>query len=283
MKEGIIRYIDSKENVLSPSTVREYRKASERDLKILHSVSYRKLTPELIQSAINNEAETHSPKTVRNMYNLLTASLKMFYPEFHANITLPQKIRPTYYVPTDKDIKKLLKNSKGEEIEKAILLAALGSLRRSEISPLTIDDITDIGVVVNKAQVKNSKNEWVIKSTKSYAGNRISPLPPKVLKKMTADKNGKIVNLTPEQIYRYFKKKLTEYGIPDFRFHDLRHYYASVLHFLQVPDKYIMEYGGWNTRDTLDRVYKHILPDKESKEQEKIVNFFDSLSESKQG
>ena len=62
-------------------------------------------------------------------------------------------------------------------------------------------------------------------------------------------------------------------GIPHFRFHDLRHYCASVQHALGVPDAYIMQRGGWG--NMIKEVYRHALKDKVSEMDDKANNYFD--------
>ena len=45
------------------------------------------------------------------------------------------------------------------------------------------------------------------------------------------------------------------------RFHALRHYCASQLHALGMPDAYIMERGGWESDGVLKGIYRHTLSD----------------------
>lgn len=46
------------------------------------------------------------------------------------------------------------------------------------------------------------------------------------------------------------------------RFHDLRHYNASIMLALNVPDKYAMERMGYSTPATLKKVYQHTMTGK---------------------
>lgn len=105
VKQAIDRYIESKTAVLSPSTIYGYKKANQRYLYILHDVKIAKLDQELIQRAINKLSYCYSPKTVRNAYGLLHASLQMFAPDFVYRISLPQKIKSSFYVPDENEIK----------------------------------------------------------------------------------------------------------------------------------------------------------------------------------
>ena len=111
-------------------------------------------------------------------------------------------------------------------------------------------DISGNVAHVNKAMVLNKENKWVVKAPKSYAGDRFICFPDFVIQKL--NKNGRITELNPSMITDRFKDILERAGIPHFRFHDLRHYCASVQHALGVPDAYIMQRGGWGN----DRVLK---------------------------
>ena len=76
---------------------------------------------------------------------------------------MPRKIKPDLYTPTDEDVKNLLAHIEGTRMEVPVLLAALASLRRSEICALQAEDICDGYIVVNKAVVRDKDNNWIFK------------------------------------------------------------------------------------------------------------------------
>ena len=285
VKQAMARYITSKEAVLSPATVREYTRSAENDLKMLHNIKLRDLTQEIIQTAITKEAKTKSPKTVRNIHGFLSAVLDMFYPEFKLDTTLPQKKKIERHIPAEKDVKKLMKTAEGTDVEIAILLAATGSLRRSEISAVRQRNVADTGIYVKSAIVQNKDKEWVEKIPKTGAGYRFCPLPAEIIKKLrnaeTIDNDDRIVRLNPNQIYNRFQTIQRHAETPHIRFHDLRHYYASILHAIGVPDKYIMQYGGWATDTVLKNVYQHVMDDKDIEEQNKVISHFAEVTKIK--
>ncbi len=229
IKEALRRYVDSKENILSPSTIRGYRAICKNNLIELQSVRLCDLTNEAIQKAVNTETQLHTPKTVANIYGLLTAALNMFLPNFRPTATLPQKKRFEAVVPVDEQVKKLLALAAGTDIEIPIILAAMGSLRAGEIASLLVEDILDNGVRVNKAMVLNQHERWEIKlRPKTKAGERISPLPPDVITKIRESVKDKapderICNMSPAIIYKHYAKLRTQCGMEQCRFHDLRH------------------------------------------------------------
>ena len=74
-----------------------------------------------------------------------------------------------------------------------------------------------------------------------------------------------------------FADILNKCGVPHFRFHDLRHYNASVMLALGIPDKYAMARMGHSTPNMLQNVYQHLLSEKEKEVSDNINNFFNNL------
>ena len=68
--------------------------------------------------------------------------------------------------------------------------------------------------------------------------------------------------IRPDYLSCQFPKFLDKHGLEKIRFHDLRHYAASVMHAIGIPDVYIMERGGWSTPHVMQKVYRHALADK---------------------
>ena len=276
LAEAYARYIEIKSNTLSPTTVREYRHSAERDFQELMPMKISQINQEAVQCAVNVMSATHSPKSVRNAHGLLSAVLRMFSPEIHLNTRLPQPRKSDIYVPIEAEIEKLIRSIQGTELLKAVLLAAFGSLRRSEVCALTVDDVNGNIVSVNKAMVWADSKEWVLKPPKSKAGYREVKLPDFVIKQLVPkDGSRRIVDLVPTTITNFFSKSLARAGIHHFRFHDLRHYQASILHAMGVPDKYIMERGGWKTDSTLKNIYQHTMSDKRKEVEDDIIRKFE--------
>ena len=272
------RYIEIKSNTLSPTTVREYTKAAGRDFPELMPLKLSQITQEAVQSAVNVMSANHSPKSVRNAHGLLSAVLRMFAPDIRLNTRMPQKKKTEIYVPTEAEVEHLIRSIKGTELLKAILLAAFGSLRRSEVCALDDADLDRNGSIIHvrKAMVWAITKEWIIKQPKSKAGYREVTMPPFVMDALSpAEGTHRIVNLVPTTITNRFSKALESVGLPHFRYHDLRHYQASILHAMGVPDKYIMERGGWKTDSTLKNIYQHTMSDKRKEVEADIVKKFE--------
>ena len=277
VKEALEQYLQVKGPVLSPSTRRVYGIYQRKYFSDLGPTKLRDLTNEEVQVWITRISAGHAPKSVRNIYGLLTAVVDMYTPHIRLKVKLPDKIKPNLYVPSDEDVKALLDHVGGTELEVAILLAAFGPMRRGEICALTDQDIRGNTISVSKAMVLNAENEWVIKTPKTYSSNREIEFPTFVIAKIPKA-DGRIIQATPSQISDRFRRAIKFSHLPNtFRFHDLRHYAASIMHAIGIPDQYIMQRGGWATDSVMKTVYRGTIDDQSRKMTDRILQHFEDI------
>lgn len=273
--EAIDRYIESKNAVLSPSTVRSYKSIRKNSIGKLESMLLDNLTQEAVQRHINTLAKKSTPKYVRNVHGLLNASVTAYRPDFVLHTTLPQKERKEIQIPTMEEINFLAEKAKGTQFELPFLLATWMGLRTSEIRGLTWDCIDGNTLHVKQAIVEG-ENGAVLKTTKSYSGNRKIRIPIyiKELINNQPKKDEHIIHYTRNALYNHLRRMCDKYGLPHYRFHDLRHVQASVMLALGVPDKYAMERMGHSSTNMLKTVYQHTMKSKSEEVADTVDNFF---------
>ena len=269
-------YIQAKQGVLAPNTIRGYKSYLNNWMSEIGDMSVRSIDKVQLQIWVSELAADHSPKTVRDIVSLVSSAYHMMT-GLKLNLTVPQPNKPKLYTPTDEDLQKLLDHVAGTELEIAIRLSAFCSLRRGEICALTREDFQNGMVHVSKSMSRDLYGSWILKDPKTPESDRYVPVPEGIWDLIDA-KEGRIVQCHPDALSNRFKRaiKFSHLKHP-FRFHDLRHYYASTAHYLGVPDAYIMANGGWSSDNVMKRVYREALIDKKKEENERITAHYDKL------
>lgn len=261
LSDAVERYIKSKENILSPSTVRGYYVVLHNYLPELMTAKLKDITAERIQVAFNDFAKNHSPKTCRNAHGLISAVLKVNRPEIQLNTTLPQKQKRDIYVPDENEVQKIQSLAKGTDIEIPFLLAVQCGLRASEISGLTLADVHDDCITIRQARV-DGLDGATLKAPKSISGYRKIPISRELHDFLTenADRE-RVCNLTACEISSYWGKFRARHGLNSaLNFHALRHHFASKCLLLGMPQKYTAELMGHSSLDMIEKVYQHTFP-----------------------
>lgn len=277
--EAIDRYIDNREDVASPKTIREYRGYRRLYLQRILDIKVANLTEEIIQKEINREARRLSPKSIYNIWGLLRAALGEANPNTQYHIKLPKKERKEMKIPSNEQLLQLFESVEGKRIEIPVILAATCGMRRGEIAALDIaHDINyaTCEVNINKATAHALDGEWIIKEPKTPGSKRTVLAPEWVIQKCQKAMTDGYEPMNPDHISTCFAKLCKKLGI-NIRFHDLRHYYASLMLSLGIPDKYAMANMGHSTPNMLKNVYQHLMDNKRTEFSKQITGYFQEM------
>lgn len=273
-RQSAEQYVTIKSAVLSPSTLRLYKSMIGHSLSELMDKSIDDLTARDIQAALNVEAASHAPKTVRNYNAFISAVLKMFRPNFAYSVALPQRKKDKVYIPDKKTVDRLAEKVKGKRIELPFLLASRMGLRASEIAGLKYKDFDKQKktVTISRAMVRGSDGQ-VVKPPKSFSGYRTLPCPDEIIK-MVGDGPAEdfAAGMTQTDITNAWSHFMRKSGENFFSFHKLRHYFASRALLTGVPQRYIMELMGHSTPDMLNRIYQHTFEDEKEAFAKRIIS-----------
>lgn len=268
--EAIDRYVAAKARVLSPATMARYESMAKCYYDYLRPIKLRDLADVKAQIWMGSMAVRYSPKTCRNAAALLTSAMKMYRPDRPLSFTIPKPKRPDLETPSMADVQKLLDwfDGRDPEMLAAVLLGAFGPMRRGEVCALRGRDIDHKArtVYVRKNLVPAPGGGYTEKGPKTVAGYRSFQLPVEVMERIPiAGKDERVISLLPHQVDHRFRVACRACGLEKVRFHDLRHFGASILHAWGVPDVYIMQRGGWESDHVMKRVYREALDDESAR------------------
>ncbi len=234
-----------------------------------------------------------SAKTIKNIHGVLHRSLQqaMFNGYLRSNpsdpCVLPQVIKKKIKPLNDYQIAEFMKAVKGHRYEKMFLTALFTGVRQGELCGLQWEciDFLNGTILIDKqlqsirSSIRGANDKYVLIPTKN-SKERLITAAPYVMDllwqvKQDQDRNRRLFGeafienglvftdeigrrITPQALYRAFKIVVDELGLPNTRFHDLRHSYAVASIRAGDDIKTVQENLGHATAAfTLD-VYGHV-------------------------
>lgn len=229
-----------------------------------------------------------SPMTVRLIHTTLYKALNQavewtLLPRNIAEYVNPPQVPRREIKPlSEKQVKKLLENARGDKLQALYVLAIHTGMRSGELLGLKWSDVDLEGGTV---QVRRSVFNGRIEAPKSAKGNRGIRLTETAIKALQGhERTSEWVFSTrvgtPMSVHnlhnRSWKPLLAKSSLPHTtRFHDLRHTCATLLLGRGVHPKIVSEMlGHSSTTITLD-TYSHVLPDMQEKAVEAMEDIFE--------
>jgi integrase len=249
----------------SPRTLAENRREIETRIRPdLGPIRLDKLTPKNLDDAYQKWGKELGPSSVHRHGAVLAAALSQAVkwgwlavtPALQATLP-PQRAAQSLTIPDVDQIGQLIRGATDNTMRAAVALAFVTGARRGELCALRWSDIdVDAGVVrVARSLVEDSKGELVEKSTKT-GRSRFVTLDARAVTLLKGHRANQEVRagatlsasafvlsddlqsgqpIRPNKLTDRFTKLRKEVGLPDVRFHDLRHANISQLVAL-LPD-----------------------------------------------
>ena len=272
LSDAISLYIDSRSNILSPSTVRGYEIIRRNRFKSVMDRQIRDISRAEWQRVVNAEARLVAPKTLINSWGLVKAVLV----ENDADpgvVRLPIAIQKERAFLEPAVIKQFLQAIRGHKYEIAFL-ACLHGLRASEMLALDKCDI-DEEIRVYKAVVPGPDHKPVLKMmTKNETSTRRVPVfIPRLTELVSVAPEGRLVTAAPLTLNRQLKKICHYNGLPVVSLHELRHSFVSLMYYLQISEAQAMQFGGYADIQTMRKIYTHLSHEETENAKAKLVAF----------
>lgn len=283
LSQAIDRYIESRENILSPSTIRGYKAIQRLRFQSAMNKVIEDITNDQWQRLVNTEAKKCSAKTLKNAWGLISSVIADTTGR-KVTVRLPQVVANDLPYLTAEQIPAFLEAVKGDFCEIAILLG-LSGLRRSEIMAVRWDDIDlDAGCIYVHGSAVHDKNGNLIyrEENKNTSSRRTVPflLPQLREAVIAADKKTEYaVTCNPNTIWHSTNRACRKAGLPEIGAHGLRRSFASLAYHLNMPEAVTMKAGGWSDIYTMRKIYTKISEKDISDQGRKYEAFFTNLTE----
>ena len=273
-----------------PSTYKGYLGYAERNIKpSLGSKQISKVTAADVQTLYRKlqreggvDGGALSPTTVRRIHGVLHQALNaavdrhLIVKNPTDDVTLPKKVTAAKTILNDKQLERFMEAIKADEHwHDFFYLEITTGLRRGELCGLMWTDFdAEKGTLTVRRTLHNKEGGgYYVGETKTGAGRRIIKLPPSTVQLLSERKRTSISQwifpnpihpedpIMPNSGYTRMKKLLAEAGLPNMRFHDLRHTFATHALTSGVDAKTLSGIlGHTKTSFTLD-TYTHVTGD----------------------
>lgn len=295
---------------VKPRTVEAYQGTIKNHIKpAIGCIKLEALNAHTIQKLYNDLSGELSAKTVKNVHGILHRALqqavKIDYIRFNPadGCELPRIERKEIKPLDTEEIGAFLKCIQGHKFETVYIVTLFTGMRLGEVCGLLWDCVDfDKGIIrIDKQlqRIPGSRGQFRLISTKNSKGRTITPASSvmELLKQHRAQQNelrlkagafwhddGYVFttdtgeHLSPHTVYHNYKKVVEAIGLPDARFHDLRHSYAVAA--LQSGDdvKTVQENLGHHAAAfTLD-VYGHVTEQMKRESAARMDAFIKSVS-----
>ena len=275
-------YIKDKSNLLSPATIRGYRRIqkhqfknlAERDVEELAAMSAREW-----QQIVNQEALLCSPKTLKNSFSFVKTVLRAKTSRVIPKCTLAAPVANERAFLQPNEIKIFVKAIAATDVAVPALLA-LSSMRLSEIQALEWQNIPQDPkfIRVSGSVVPDEHNKAIHKKqNKNLTSARNVPvLIPELAEALRQHRkpSGPVMECSRSHFLKQVHRTCKAEGITDVTIHGLRHSFASLAYSLQIPEKVVMDMGGWADTGTMHKIYTHIAQQDFARYQNAVADFF---------
>lgn len=260
--QAMDEYIEARQNVLSPSTIRGYRIIQKHRFQQYRNYRIGDISVAKWQKIVNEEARLCSAKTLKNAWYFM-ASVINETTMTRISVRLPQVVLKDKPFLTAEQIPVFVEALKGKSFEIPALLA-LSSLRRSEIWALDWEDF-NLGngtVRIAGSAVMGEDNKLKQKITnKNLTSNRTIPIIPpleEALRRTPHPQTGLVVRTAPNTLYCQINRLCGQLGLPKVGVHGLRRSFASLAYHLNLSEEVTMRIGGWSDIFTMRKIYTKI-------------------------
>lgn len=272
---------------------------------VIGRVPLQKLTVQQVQALYARKLEEKlSPSTVNVLHAMLHKALDdavrwdLIARNVCDAVSPPRRVHHEIKPLTLEQAQQFMFAAKGHNLEALFILAITTGMRRGEILALKWQDMNfaQSMLQVRRIFTRAPGNRYIEAEPKTSKSRRSVMVPPFVVDLLKQHRIHQLeaklqagaawqeqdlvfctslgTPLNPSKLLERFKTLLKRAGLPDIRFHDLRHSAASILLSMDVHPKVVQELLGHNQISMTMDIYSHVLPTMQKEAMSKMNDVF---------
>ena len=274
------------QGTLKPTTKKIYQSHIDNYINPnLGKIPLKKLNGDILQGFINDL--NLSPSTVKTIFSILKSALSAaedngLILNIWDKVKVPKKEKSIVRVLTVNEQKRL-ENVSASQFDAGIWICLYAGLRIGEVCALKWSDISfeNSTLTVNGTQARTENGVEII-APKSRSSKREIPIPVILINKLkeipqtceyVLSKNNKPVDIRTYR--RNFKKLLQKAGLPDIKYHALRHTFSTRALEVGMDYKTLSEILGHSSVGITLDLYAHSLNEHKRNEMNKLGQIFE--------
>ncbi|EAD4336685.1 site-specific integrase [Vagococcus sp.] len=276
-----------KKNDVREATFINYQRTSSIITRLFGDIKLKNLNDIVVQSKIDEYAETHSRKTTTEVVLKIRTSLRYAYARGLINldfaslvktrgIEAPKKNR-ALSITEFKLLRQYLLRHMNTEFNILVLLALETGMRRGELLGIRPDDLYHYGIKVRRSLSPVSE-DVSLKTEHSKREVSINKEIFQLVKSIPIKSNGYIFDNGKFHQSKMLSNLLKKIGIEKTTFHGLRDTHASFLFSQDISLEYVSKRLGHNSVLTTQNYYLQLMPEKKHQQDADALNLLDSLS-----
>ncbi len=295
-------WLSGKEISRRPGTVRSYRRMAEKDiLPVLGKMRMQNIQPSHIKQLYAlMSADGKGARTIQLVHIVLHGAFKQAVKEGLIGrspmdaVERPRVETAEYQILTEEQARQFLIAATGSPYETLFYLALTTGMRKGELLGLKWSDLDrEKGILLVQRQLQQvGWSGAFLVPPKTKAGHRQIKLGEVALAKLDAHRQQQVLQraaagdrwqengmtftsgigtyLDQSKVSREFKRLLKQAGLPDIRFHDLRHTSISILLESGTPVNTVQRRAGHSKPSVTTDIYGHVMARSQDEAAQKI-------------
>ncbi len=258
---------------------------------VIGRIPLQKLTPQQVQSLYTQKLKAGlSRTTVNTLHAMLHKALEdalrwnLVARNVCDAVSPPQRDRYEIQPLTKQQSQQLLAAAHGHPLEALYILALATGMRRGELLALKWQDLdfATKTLHVRRIYTRAAGNRYIEAEPKTEKSRRSIALPALVVDLLLQHREKQVqmrrqageawqehdlvyctslgTPLNPSKVIDRYKALLKRAGLPDIRFHDLRHSAATILLTMGIHPKVVQELLGHHQISMTMDIYSHVMP-----------------------